>query len=250
MADQAGDLHERAAGLILATCHSRFGLAAALVLAGLAITSPASAQFRFNYQSVPTRESVDNVWPAEAKRAGVGGSAAMVCDIERDGRPSNCQIISEQPAGMGFGEALKQLLPVVRLYGMNPKGCAEYFRHMIFAVDWPLASAAPTWKRWPNAHETAAVYPLAPKMPRQPGEAAVECDVLAGGDLAGCRIVHEAPTGVGYGSALLSLTPKMALKASTPERPLPKRIVVPMNFVPSLAPMMKCQSSRSVIEIH
>ncbi|MBX9617060.1 MAG: M56 family metallopeptidase [Caulobacteraceae bacterium] len=48
-------------------------------------------------------------WPAEALEAGAtGGTVALSCRAETDGKLADCQIVSETPAGAGFGaEALR-----------------------------------------------------------------------------------------------------------------------------------------------
>ncbi|WP_141653070.1 TonB family protein [Phenylobacterium immobile] len=200
----------------------------------------AVAQFRYNYRTVPSRGSIDAVWPIEARRAGLTGSAAMVCDIERD-KPANCKIISEHPAGQGFGDGLLRLGVVMSLWPMTPRGCMAYFNHMVFSVDWPLNPEAPRATRWPNEREMGAAFPAAAWKAQQKGEAVLDCAVSESGALADCRIAHEAPEGYGFGAALLSLTPKMVLQPAKPGAALPKRMVVPMNFVPTIGPSLNCR---------
>jgi TonB family protein len=215
-------------------------LIATSILLAASYAPSAAAQFRYDYRTIPSRGSVDAVWPSAAREAGLKGSAAMVCDIE-DGKPANCKIISEHPADQGFGDALLRLGSVLSLWPMTPSACMDYFHHMVFSVDWPLNPQSPRAKRWPSQRELGAAFPAAAWKAQQKGEAVLDCAVSDSGALSECRIAHEAPEGYGFGAALLSLTPKMVLQPAKPGTTLPKRMVVPMNFVPTIGPSLNCR---------
>jgi protein TonB len=59
----------------------------------------------------PDADDVARVYPGAALRRGVSGQAVMLCKVTADGSMSDCKLLSEQPAGMGFGEAALNLAP-------------------------------------------------------------------------------------------------------------------------------------------
>ncbi|PZO00283.1 MAG: energy transducer TonB, partial [Alphaproteobacteria bacterium] len=44
-------------------------------------------------------------FPARALERGIGGSATVRCTAQANGRPANCQVTAEDPAGQGFGRS-------------------------------------------------------------------------------------------------------------------------------------------------
>lgn len=65
----------------------------------------------------PTPTQLAEAWPAAAKQAGTSGKVLMDCLLTYDGGLKDCRVISETPAGMGFGPAA---LGLTRLYQLQP----------------------------------------------------------------------------------------------------------------------------------
>lgn len=57
----------------------------------------------------PTGADIARAYPAEAARRGVSGSSAIDCAIGASGEMNDCRVVSESPAGEGFGAAGLQL---------------------------------------------------------------------------------------------------------------------------------------------
>ena len=57
-------------------------------------------------------------YPPAARAAGVEGRAMLSCRINKEGRVEACRVVSEEPAGHGFGEAAIGLSEKFR---MNPR---------------------------------------------------------------------------------------------------------------------------------
>lgn len=80
-------------------------------LGGLALTlAAASSQaqiIREPDRAMPrlSREAMARYYPAAAKRAHVGGRVMLSCEGRRGGVLSACTVLSESPAGYGFGAA-------------------------------------------------------------------------------------------------------------------------------------------------
>jgi len=57
----------------------------------------------------PDGDDVASVYPSAALHRGVGAQVVLSCSATADGSMSNCKLLSEQPAGLGFGEAALKL---------------------------------------------------------------------------------------------------------------------------------------------
>ena len=76
----------------------------------------------------PQAETVGNFdwkayYPAEAMSAGKGGEAIVQCEVNADRRLNNCDVVSEKPANLGFGQAAVRLsTDVTRLAERDARG--------------------------------------------------------------------------------------------------------------------------------
>jgi protein TonB len=68
-----------------------------------AIISPA------HVRTEPSIEQMERAYPARALRRGVAGRVVLRCQVELDGRLSQCAVLSEEPRGYGFAEAAIRL---------------------------------------------------------------------------------------------------------------------------------------------
>ncbi len=53
----------------------------------------------------PSPEVLASLFPATARRAGIEGAATVACVIRRDGTLGDCEVVGENPQGLGFGGA-------------------------------------------------------------------------------------------------------------------------------------------------
>lgn len=70
----------------------------------------------------PTAADLVKDYPPEAVKAHVEGRATMGCDVARDGALTNCKVISEAPAGAGFGDAALKMAARFRMKPMSKDG--------------------------------------------------------------------------------------------------------------------------------
>ncbi|MFZ5685745.1 energy transducer TonB [Phenylobacterium sp.] len=78
----------------------------------IATTPPAVEQpqvIRANWKQKPTAEQAWAFYPKAGLERGVGGKVVMTCVVLETGRTSNCTVISEDPPGLGFGEAATKI---------------------------------------------------------------------------------------------------------------------------------------------
>lgn len=62
----------------------------------------------------PTAEEIAFYYPKLAGTLGVEGRAWLHCGVTIEGAPSHCVIVSESPAGLGFGDAALAMAPTFR----------------------------------------------------------------------------------------------------------------------------------------
>jgi periplasmic protein TonB len=63
----------------------------------------------------PDGDDVLRVYPARALSSRLAGRARIICRISDQGRLGPCEVISETPAGLGFGDAAVQIASRFRM---------------------------------------------------------------------------------------------------------------------------------------
>lgn len=67
---------------------------------------------RPTWTALPSGDSMAGAFPAAARTAGIAGArVTMDCLVVEDGRVEDCRVVSEAPAGYGFGAAALSLTP-------------------------------------------------------------------------------------------------------------------------------------------
>jgi protein TonB len=96
----------------------------AMFAAALAQADPASTAARTapitiprssGWASMPSRRDLGRAVPKEALRLGLSGRVVLRCDVLDNGKLAGCIVQSEDPAGVGFGEAAYRLIPKFQL---------------------------------------------------------------------------------------------------------------------------------------
>lgn len=70
-----------------------------------------------NWLKMPGAREVARYYPARAERMGTSGLAKMTCRVTANGQVRDCRVVSETPAGEGFGDAA---LKLARFFQMSP----------------------------------------------------------------------------------------------------------------------------------
>ena len=177
----------------------------------------------------PTSDDIKAVWPREAYRKGLGGKAVIGCVVTVQGALRNCTILSEQPAGGGFGNAGLALTPqfVMRpalKAGVPVEGAVRI--PLTFPQFTPSTEALPPskgtlvytqlpWRKAPTFAEVLAAYPAKARAARVGGAAAIDCRIQEDGHVANCRSLKETPTGYGFFAAAKSLAPLFVTPTTT-----------------------------------
>lgn len=77
---------------------------------------------RPRWEGKPDGAVLERLYPAGAKQAGVSGRATVACVVTAAGAMSACEIVSEEPAGAGFGAATLALAPHFRMSPTTAEG--------------------------------------------------------------------------------------------------------------------------------
>lgn len=193
----------------------RFGVLAAVVaacLAGRAAAQEGTGQPEFRLRG----QEVQAVYPPEARAKGVEGEAVVACQTYGASFWS-CALISESPAGAGFGPAALALIkryevggpknpdpglvrsePFLipfRLPENNPIHAAGVEYRLPARIDGPSLDAL--YDAWPRAARFSGVE----------GWASLWCTVTVEGRTTACTLGRESQVGLGFGEAALKLAP-------------------------------------------
>jgi TonB family protein len=187
-------------------------------------------------------------YPPAAKAAGVEGQVVLSCGHDEHLAVKRCTVVSEIPAGQGFAAAAlamaaqspdnpKIALPdepakppeqVTIRFSLSPPQIIPDITRMAHTVAKPDVISQPT------AAEIQAAYPERALADQVQGAAAIDCQVMANGKLAGCRVAGELPAGYGFGQAAIDLAGDFVMKPRAVDgEPVGGAIVrVGVNFSP------------------
>jgi len=217
-------------------------------------------------------EQYGPIWPTKAYDYGEDGHVVLACKINARGFAQSCDVASETPMNMGFGEAALQLQPSLRVpppASVPPSGSvvmniAIRFDAPVNSLDGAGASFAaavgasqgrgisphtgnpiimqsvtmmehPIWIEAPSFEDVRRAYPA--RGQGIEGFVALRCNVLRTGRLARCEASKEQPEKHGFNQAALSLVPRFRIApevmAKAPDNINPIQVVVPIRFAPA-----------------
>lgn len=167
------------------------------------------------WEAAPSYDDVVAAYPKRARQKSAGGRATLDCRITAESRLQGCDIITEEPKGMGFGHAARSLAPAFQAPAAGPKGesLADLHTQISIAFSPKMLDPAervtgkPKWVGLPSSSSFQAVYPEAAKAAgvRQ-ARVVMKCGVGVSGALEKCVVESEEPSGLGFGAATLSLS--------------------------------------------
>ena len=178
----------------------------------------------------PTRVSLTDpilaFYPAAAAAAALEGQAVIRCKRDEHLALTGCTLVSEQPAGRGFGDAA---LAMAAKSPPNPRlllkdAAAEPAADLTVRFTLRPPYVTPDLTRMahivkvaaivsqPSAAQIQAEYPPRALDDQIQGAAVIECGVTLAGKLADCHVYDEQPNGYGFGQAALDLAGDFLLK--------------------------------------
>jgi hypothetical protein len=97
------------------------------------------------WTALPDEAQIAKAYPAKARTAQLYGAqpeALIHCKVTEAGDLSGCMVMSEAPAGYGFGEAAILLAAHIRLYELAKDGTPVAGRPITVPVKFPLKPPA------------------------------------------------------------------------------------------------------------
>jgi TonB family protein len=165
-------------------------------------------------------------YPAAARAAGVEGRAVIHCARTNHLQLKDCALVSETPAGQGFGAAAlamaaanqpNPLVDTAEPALVAPADITVSFRLRPPGIDPDLSVAAhvvtrPAILAVPTFEQVKSAYPVRALSDSVEGVAVIECRVTKAGALTACRPLGERPDGYGFGAAALDLAADFKLQ--------------------------------------
>jgi TonB family protein len=192
------------------------------------------------WDKAPDRADWAKAYPTAAAQAGVAGSVKMRCSAGATGALQGCAVVSESPAGQGFGAAALSLAAGMALKPTAADGTPIAGRNLIVPVKFEPALLKPgalvtnpDWLKVPAAGDLAQYYPATGTT--KGGRVILQCLVTNRGLMDSCTVKTETPAGRGYAQAALAATPLFLMRPMTVDG-LPvggAAINIPVNFVGS-----------------
>jgi len=167
-------------------------------------------------------------YPDAARAAGVEGQAVIRCSRNEHLKLVRCSLVSETPAGQGFGAAALAMAaqspdnPKVNMpemlsnasadqtikFTLHPPDIEPDVTRMAHTVTGPSIITQPT------RAQIEAAYPVRALADQVRGGAAMVCTVSETGHLNACRVADELPAGYGFGQAAVDLAVDFLVKPS------------------------------------
>jgi TonB family protein len=165
-------------------------------------------------------------YPIAARAAGVDGEATLRCARTLHLALTGCTIVSETPAGQGFGAAAMNMAAQSKdnpkLTLTDPQALAPQELTVHFQLRPPRITpditamahivTAPEIVTKPTKAQIQAAYPVRALDDQVEGGAVIDCIVNEAGSLEGCRVGAENPPGYGFGQAAVDLAGDFVMK--------------------------------------
>jgi hypothetical protein len=173
------------------------------------------------WEAAPSYETVQNAYPADARRRGIRGRGVLSCAVNND-RGLSCEGVRETPVGHGFLNAALSLADDFRLADMPdaPMPAGPIVLPINFGapqIDTPLSrfysGLEPFELPSPAPIVTAALYPVQARNAGIEGSASVVCTLAVRGVPEACTLEHETPAGHGFGEAVLAWARQVPISA-------------------------------------
>lgn len=175
----------------------------------------------------PTPNGLRTVFPTEAFKKGISGSATIQCTATVQGALTDCLSVEESPAGMGFGSAAIALTPQFTMKPPIWKGqptpsiVSIPIRFKLFgpsSAEGGKRVVPPNlpWAEAPSYADVAAAYPKKARAERTAGRATIACTMTREGRLSNCEAISVNPRSYGFDTAAKTLAKSFRLQVTTP----------------------------------
>jgi len=194
-----------------------------------------------NWVQRPDGYMAFTVYPDEARRKGLSGSAKIECVVTVEGKLDQCVVLEETPSDAGFGQAALRLAPYFlmrpRTVDGVPTGGAAVVIPMRFALPGALEPgasettthllSAPVWASQATPAQVAAAFPRDRLATTDEEHVTLRCKVLADGGMGRCSTAEDDPS---FRAAALSLAKDYRLDPVASEKPMPDETYVDLSI--------------------
>jgi TonB family protein len=181
-------------------------LAAILLLqAAAASRPPATTTDLPKWEKGPTPAEMNAVYPPDALKANLAGSATVECAVDATGLLADCAVVGESPAGSGFGAAAMALSPKFQMPLKSPSGASMVGRTVRFPI------------RWLHSAKTQLPPVIVTGDTAQSGSVVFDCRVKDDHGLDNCVVVDARPPG----GSLFAPAGEAALRQKAPANMAP-----------------------------
>lgn len=252
--DRAGSFLTRVRAVIVM---KSTGFISVLVALGMLVGSPALAEQEVDktpdWKRAPSEQDFLAVVPRAAMQAGVGGKVRLSCRVTAAGALTGCRILSEEPPGMGFGQAALTLMPQMLMTPAIKDGKAVDYDGVTIPITFPKPSGstgsrisgaqAPgdiwvsvlssvPWTATPSTEDIWEAYPPAARERRLSGRITLECTIQKDGGLSGCQSQNKDPDSEALMPAARALAKKFRapLRFDEGKSTAGSHVLVPFDF--------------------
>ncbi|MDO8297341.1 MAG: TonB family protein [Caulobacter sp.] len=176
------------------------------------------------WRTAPSFADMAAAWPKGAE-AIQQGHVSMRCKFKKDGGLTNCETLTENPRGRGFGGAARKLaaLFAIPVDPQDPHVLDRTYVNLQIRFINPAAPEAlkravvqPRWIRGPDPAKVLAIYPeQAVAAGVKTGLGVAECTIATDGALTDCAVAREDPPGLGFGQAAVAVAVVMRMSPWT-----------------------------------
>jgi TonB family protein len=171
---------------------------------------------RPDWDRVPDFEVLAEHFPPDAQELELSGRAVIECAVSAAGLLTNCQIVSEAPAGFGFGRATLQVARYFKMRPMMINGAPVEGGKVRVPVNWRNAVEEPHVRTVTAAKEPAALRRWRlPAFPAGVQETGAQGDVLVRASLDASGAVTQAQVAKSSGVDALDAAAVSAVSAWT-----------------------------------
>jgi TonB family protein len=151
----------------------------------------------------PGAADLMGVYPGQARRKGLSGTAKIGCAVTVEGKLDQCVVLEETPPNQGFGQAALRLSPYFRfqprLVDGVPTGGATVVIPIRFDLPQDSEPAthlldAPVWASQATPAQIAAAFPRDRLGTTDEERVTLQCKVLAEGGLGRCTTTEDDPS--------------------------------------------------------
>lgn len=170
----------------------------------------ATALTNVAWRVAPTFADLVDAYPQKARQEHVSGLVSLQCRYRPEGTLTGCETIREEPAGKGFADAARRMIPKFQAAPL-PEDANKFARYIVqMTVAFPVEAldqdqpviGKPQWRVTPTAETIMEAFPQAARDANVwKARAVVRCVIGEEGALTACRPISEEPPGLGFGAA-------------------------------------------------